>query len=156
MSFSYNFATAPLIANVRLLISDTINNPPSQPAIFQDEEITALYNIQQSTWQTSMFFSWPAGQTLPSNPVSTLRVAALALDALASNQARLASVLRILDVTLNPALASKALRDQANEFRTIEDNAGAFAIIEQCPTSWAFQDRFWKQVQRQASGGALS
>ena len=148
MSFTYSFTTNPLVAYVRLLISDT-----QAPGIFSDEEIGAFYNIQASTWQTSMFFSFPAGATLPSQPVSYVRVAALALDTLAANLSRLASVTQLLDVHLAPAAASKALRDQAAEYRAIDDDAGAFAVIECCPTSWAFQDRYWKCIQRQSGIG---
>lgn len=44
--FSYDFTSAPLIANVRLLSADT-----QSPGILSDEEITALYNIQASQFQ---------------------------------------------------------------------------------------------------------
>jgi hypothetical protein len=87
--------------------------------------------------------------------VSFLRVAALALSALASNQSRLASITQLLDVHLAPGVAAKALRDQAAEYRAIDDDAGAFAVIEQVNTSWNMRDRFWAQVQRQG-GGAIS
>jgi hypothetical protein len=150
VSFSYDFTSAPLIANVRLLISDT-----QAPGIFSDEEITAFYNIQASQFQSSQFYSYPVGRNLPASPVSFLRVAALALSALASNQSRLASITQLLDVHLAPGVAAKALRDQAAEYRAIDDDAGAFAVIEQVNTSWNMRDRFWAQVQRQG-GGAIS
>ncbi len=149
-TFTYDFATDPLIANVRLLISDT-----AEPFIFSDEEIQAFYNIVASQYQSSMFFSGPAYRTLPQQPVSYVRVAALALDSLASNAARLASVTKLLDVSLAPDKAAISLRDQAKAYREMDDDAGAFAIVEQVTTGWSFVDRFWSQVQRQSGGGAF-
>lgn len=153
MSFTYDLTSNPTVAYVRLLISDTVDNPPTQPAIFSDEEITAFYRIQQAQFQSSMFFSGPAGRNLPASPVSYLRVAALALDSIAANKSRLASITQLLDVHLSPNVAAKALRDQAAAYRETDDNSGAFAIIEQCTTGWSFRDRFWSQIQRQQGGG---
>jgi hypothetical protein len=149
MSFSYQFGNNPQIDYVRLLISDTqeLNH------IFEDSEISMAYSIQGAQFQSSMFFSPPAGRNLPSSPVSYLRVAALLLDSLASNKARLSSITQLLDVHLAPSVAAKALRDQAQAYRDTDDNSGAFMVIEQCPTTWAFQDRFWNQWQRQSGGG---
>ena len=135
------------MAYVRLLIPDT----QQATAIFSDEEITAFYNIQGTQFQSSMLYSPPQGrQTLPDPPVSYLRVAALALDSLANNAARLGDAIRVLDVDIRSA--AKQLRESAKELRETDDNAGAFALIEQTPTQWAFQDRWWKQAQRQSGG----
>ncbi len=147
MSFTYDFTTAPLISYVRLLIPDTNAASP----IFQDDEITAFYFLQQNVYQSSMKYSFPAGQYLPSAPVSYLRVAAMALTTLANNSARLSSVIGLLDVKLDPSKAAQALRDAAAELRCIDDDSGAIFIIEQCTTQWGFIDRYWSQVQRQSS-----
>lgn len=149
MSFSYQAGNNPTIDYVRLLISDTqkLNH------IFEDSEIMAAYQINAAQFQSSMFFSPPGGRNLPSQPVSYLRTAALLLDSLAANKSRLSSITQLLDVKLNPNMAAKALRDQAQTYRDVDDNSGAFFIIEQCPTTWAFYDRFWNQVQRQIGGG---
>ncbi len=152
--FSYSFDSNPLVAYVRLLISDTVNTD-ANPAIFSDTEITAFYAIQQSQFQSSMFFSGPAGRNLPLSPVSYLRVAALALDSLASNKSRLSSITQLLDVHLSPDKAANALRAQAAEYRAVDDDAGAFSIIEQVTTGWAFEQRFWSQIQRQQGGGSF-
>lgn len=149
MAFTYDFTLAPAIAYVRLLVADTDSTNP----IFSDEEITAFYTIQSSMAQSGPARSSPS-TTLPSTPVSYLRVAALALDTLASNRSRLASVVQILDVRVSPSAAAQSLHKQAESFREIEDNAGAFAIIEQCSTTWAFADRWWKQIQRLSGGAA--
>ena len=130
---------------MRLLISDT----QSVGHVFEDSEITMAYNIQASQFQSSQLWSGAQGANLPSSPVSYLRVAALLLDCLASNKARLAAVTRILDVELSPEVASKSLRDQAASYRQTDDDAGAFFIIEQVSDQWSFRDRFWKQIQRQ-------
>lgn len=149
MSFSYDLENNPAIAYVRLLIADT-----SEPAIFSDEEITAAHRIQQATFQSSMLYSSSsAGRlNLPSSPVSYLRVAALLLDALASNKSRLSAITRLLDVSLSPEKAAASLREQAKQYRMTDDESGAFVIIEQCSTTWSFLDRFYKTVQRQTAG----
>ena len=161
-SFSYGFGSNPPIDYPRLLISDTQQYAADGVTpiyVFADSEIMAAYQIQQLMFQSSQFYS-PGNTTqasvpeqqLPSNPVTYLRVAALLLDCIASNKARLASIKQLLDVKLDSSDAAIQLRAQADEYRTVEDNAGAFFIIEQCPNDWSFFDRFWKQVQRQQAG----
>lgn len=141
MSFSYNLTTP--IGYVRLLIADTDSAAP----IFSDEEISAAYVIQQSQFQSSMTYSGGSGAVLPASPVSYLRVAALLLDSLAANRSRLA-VKKLLDADVDFQAAAKALREQAAQYRTVDDDAGAFMIIEQCSTGFNFMDRFYKEVQR--------
>lgn len=152
MSFTYDFTTNPQVAYVRLLIPDTTNALPNTP-IFTDEEITAFYFIQASQFQSSMFFSGPAGRTLPSTPLSYLRVAALALDTMASNAAQVSIISQLLDVHLSPQAASAMLAARADNYRKVDDESGAFAIIEQCNTVWATRDRWRKQLARQTGGG---
>ncbi len=149
MSFSYQFGANPIIDYPRLLISDTqeLNH------IFEDSEIQSAYIINSAQFQSSMFFSPPAGRNLPAYPIAFLRCAALLLDSLAANKSRLASITQLLDVHLNPNMAAKALRDQAQAYRDTDDSSGAFMIIEQVTTSWSFYDRFWAQIQRQSGGG---
>lgn len=147
MSFSYTLGANPAIDYVRLLISDT----QSVNHIFEDEEITAATAIQGLTFQSSQFYSTNAGANLPTTPVSYLRIAALLLDALAANKSRLASVKQLLDVRLDSSDAAIQLRATAAEYRDVEDNSGAFMIIEQVNDIWSFQERFWKTVQRQSA-----
>lgn len=154
MSFTYDFTTAPDISYVRLLIPDTVNTV-AQPCIFQDDEINAFFTIQRLQFQSSMFFSGSAGRNLPNSPVSYLRVAAMAIDTIASNSARIGLIQQLLDVKLAPEKAAAALRAQAQAYRDTDDNAGAFFIIEQVSTGWAFVQRFWNQVQRQQGGGTF-
>jgi hypothetical protein len=152
MSWTYDFDTNPAIAYVRLLIPDT----DSTKQIFADEEITALYFIQRSQFQSSMYFSGAQGRNLPALPLSYLRVAALALDTLANNKGKLGSVIQLLDVKLSWKDAAQILRDGAANYRTVDDDAGALVIIEQTNTDWSFRDRIEKQFQRQQLGGGVS
>ena len=146
--FTYNFGANPNIDYPRLLISDTDSANP----IFQDSEIIAFGNIVAMTWQSSMFWTPPSGQaTLPTSPTNYLRIAALALDSLAANSSRLAGVIQLLDVKLSVDKAAAALRDQADQYRKVDDESGAFVIIEQVTTDWSFRDRFWSQWARTAS-----
>lgn len=135
------------IDRVRVLIPDTDNTR----LVFSDNEILAFYAIQASTFQTGMRYQYPAGASLPSTPVSYFRVAAIALDVLASNNAKLAAIQQVLDIKLGFASAHDALAARAAAYREIDDNSAAFAIAEQTSTQWAFIDRFWRQWQRQLS-----
>lgn len=151
MSFTYDFDTNPRVAYIRLLVSDTTNSPT--PAIFTDEEINAFYAINGNVWQSAQFYSGNGGlQNLPTTCVSYYRVAALALDSLASNRARLAAAIESLDVKVDIGPAAKALKDQAQAYRDLEDNSGSFAIAETVGTVFAFHQRFWAQVMRQSGG----
>jgi hypothetical protein len=137
---------------VRLLVADTV-----APGIFSDDEINGFLLINSYVWQSSMFSSYQSGTVqLPATPSNFLRAAALALQSLASNAARLAGVISLLDVKLNQAAASKALMDQANNYLAMDDNSGAFAIAEVVNTVWAFRDRWLAMLQRQTGGGCLS
>lgn len=150
MSFTYIPGTP--VFFVRLLIADT-----QAPGIFSDEEINGFMQINSMTWQSSMFSSYQQGTVqLPQTPSNFLRAAALALQSLASNSARLAAVTKLLDVSLNPAMAVKSLQAQADSYLAMDDNSGAFAIYEQCTTEWAFRDRWLAQLQRQTGGGFFS
>jgi hypothetical protein len=150
MAFTYVYGTP--IFYVRLLIPDTV-----APGIFQDDEIQGFMDIVAGVWQSSMYYSYQGGsQQLPSSPSNFIRSAAFALQALAGNQARLAAVIGLLDVKLNPAAAAAALKNQAQAYLDMDDNSGAFAIYEQCGTTWAFRDRWLNQLQRQTGGGAVS
>lgn len=151
MSFSYGAGSNPRIDFVRLLAGDTVE----EGHIFEDSEIESAYSIQGSIIQSGMFYSGTAKRVLPASCVSYYRVAAVLLDGLASNRSRLASVVKLLDVTLSADTATstaRALRDRAKELREIDDESGSFALIEQVHTSFNFRDRFVRQVQRMAPG----
>lgn len=110
MAFSYLAGDNPLVDYVRLLIGDTTD----AGHVWEDAEILTAYRIQATG--------------LPSAPISYLRVAALLLDALASNRSRLA-VTSLLDANVDPQGAAKALREQAKQWREVDDDTGAFAIL---------------------------
>lgn len=144
--FTYNSCdgTNDRIDFVRLLISDTVD----LNHIFEDSEIEGAYRIQQATWQSAQLYSAGGGSYLPSSPVSYFRVAAMLLDAIAANKSRLSSITQLLDVKLSPEASAKALRDMAAGYREIDDNSGAFAIVEQVNNNWSFKQRVWNQYQR--------
>lgn len=147
MAFTYGFGSNPQIDYPRLLISDT----QAVSHIFEDSEIQMAYQIQAAQFQSGMFYSGTTGANLPATPVSYLRVAALLLDSMACSNAKLSAALKILDVQMDLGKAAQTLRDQAKSYRDMDDDAGAFAIIEQCNNEWSFSDRFWKTIQRQAA-----
>ena len=116
--------------------------------IFEDSEIVMATAIATNVWQSGMFYSGSSGAYVPAVPVSYFRIAAILLDAIASNKSRLSSITQLLDVKLSPEIASKALREQSDRYRLIDDESGAFAIAEQVTNNWTFKERFWKQAQR--------
>lgn len=151
MSFSYQFGENPPIDYPRLLIADTQEFGPDgvTPAyIFQDSEILSAARICTLNWQSGMFYSGVQGANLPASPVSYYRVAAVLLDALSANKARLANALKVLDIQVNTQSASQELRTLAASYREVDDNAGAIMIIEQVNDAASFRERFWKTVQR--------
>jgi hypothetical protein len=164
-TFSYGINTGqpnPPVDYPRLLISDTVQfaaNGTTPIYIFSDQEILSMEQIVMGQFQSSMFFSTPGGPpgggtlgaTLPSQPIPYYRVAGMLLSSLAANKARLSSVIQLLDVKLNPSLASKALMDQAQSFFDQDDNSGAFVVIEQVNDQFSFQDRYFKEWQRQSA-----
>lgn len=154
MAFTYNYGANPPIDYPRLLIMDTQQFLPdgvTRGYVFEDSEILAATQIEISVFQSGQFYSGFGGLTQQQNSsvVPWRRIAATLLDALAANKARLASIVELLDVKLNPAAACKALQEQAAALREADDNSGAFAIIEQVNNQFAFRDRFWKTIQRQ-------
>lgn len=143
--FTYQFGANPRIDYVRLLIGDT----QCENHIFEDAEIESFHQINRLQFQSGMFYSGSMGKNLPDPPTSYLRAAAMALDAIAGSRSRMGGVTKLLDVTLDIGKVASSLRDQANQWREIDDNSGAFMIIEQCTTSWGFLQRFYSQIQRQ-------
>ncbi len=153
MSFSYHDCdgTQDQIDFPRLLVMDTQQFAPdgvTRAYIFEDTEITGVTRLQSLQFQSGMFYSAPLGANLPTSPVSYLRVAAVLLDAIAANKARLANALMVLDIKVNTQAAAQELRALADSYREVDDDAGAFVIIEQCNDVFSFRDRFWKTVQR--------
>jgi hypothetical protein len=121
MSFTYDPSTT--IGHIRLLIADTDSTHP----IFTDEEVNA---------SIAMEGSYPR------------MCAAMLLESLAANRARLASVAAVLDIKLSAAEAAKELRELATLFRDSERDSGAFAIAEQAVDIFAARERWWKQYLR--------
>ena len=152
MSFSYGFGSNPPIDYPRMLVADTqqfLADGVTRAYIFEDSEITAFASIVSSVFQSSMVYDPPQSAQIPTSPVSYVRQAAYMLNALAANKARLAGITALLDVKLSMKDAAKALQDQATAFLELEDNSGAFMVIEQVNDAVSFRDRFWKEVQRQ-------
>lgn len=145
---------------VRLLVPDTggFSQLPNNGFVFSDQEITAFATINGlQGWQSGFFFSDQAGRFLPTNPSNYYRAAALALNSLAGNQARILAMAQILDVKIqNVRDVVGALRTAAQALLDMDDNSGAFVFAEQCTTVWGFIDRYWNQVQRQSAGGLIA
>lgn len=155
MSFTYQFGANPPIDFPRFLASDRVEFDANQSRVyaFEDQEIVMATTIEASVWMSPQFFSPPSGRATVANPpYSWRRIAANLLDSLAADQARLSIIAKLLDVTINPQ-ATKAMQAQAAYLRRVDDESGAFVIIEQVNDVFSFRDRFWKQIQRQQGAG---
>lgn len=159
MSFSYGAGSNPPVDYPRLLVSDTQQFAPDGTTrlyVFEDSEILAAATMASGIWQSSQFFSGVGGVTAFSgSPSQYLRTAATLLFSLAANNARLAAIKQILDVKVDATDAAVQMRETAQAYLDLDDNSGAFVIIEQVNDVFSFRDRFWKQVQRQTAGGLL-
>lgn len=148
---SWNYDPSTQLGTVRLLIADTDFAKP----IFQDEEIQSAMSIESSQNLYISGMGSPNGAPGPVgvNVTSTLRSAALLLDALAANKSRLSGVIELLDVKLSVGTAAIQLRAQAKSYRETEANQGHFAIAEMVNDQFGARERVWKQLLR-IEGGA--
>ncbi len=153
--FTYSGGANPAVDYPRMLISDTQEFALDGTTViytFSDQEIAAATTLVTLQFQSAQFYSPTNGANLPSTPVPYLRIAAMLLDSMAANKAKLSSIKRILDVDLDPSMAAKFLREQAAAYREADDNAGAFSIIEQACNPWALRQRWENQLQRGLTG----
>ncbi len=125
-AFSYDLTTT--VGKIRLQIPD--NNSASY--VFEDQELSALYAIEDS---------------------SLKRAVALALETIASNEAMVLKVIKVLDLQTDGAKTSDALlkraallRSQAAEQDDID--AAGFDWAEQVNTSFQARERYLKQARR--------
>jgi hypothetical protein len=146
MPFTYDFNTAPLLSQVRMLIPDT---DPLNP-IFQDVEVNQAIQIESSQ---GLYCSGQANNTgssvsPPIQVYSIRRAAALLVDVVGGNSARLAIFQQALDVKLDASKAAAALKAYAQTLRDTEANSGAFAIAEWVVDQFSARERVWKQILR--------
>jgi hypothetical protein len=144
VSFTYDFNTYPVIANIRLLVSDTVNVAPLP--IWQDEEINAVAQMFYS--QNIIIGLTGYTPAIPPVPLySYRRAAATLLRSLAGNKARMATV-GLLDAKLDGAAAARALQSIADDYVTSEENDGYFAVSEMVQDAFSMRERIWKQLYR--------
>ncbi len=144
MSWTYDFANFPAQANTRFLAGDT---DPLTP-IFSDDEVNAALN-NESSQNVIVGLSGYAPANPPKLVYPYRRAAAWLLNGLAASQARLASVVSILDVKLSVKDAAICLRDQAKELIDQEASAGYFAVAEMVPNNFAMRERLTAMLFRQ-------
>ena len=161
-TFTYNGGANPIIDYPRLLISDTQQfgaDGITPVYVFADQEIMAAESIVMGIFQSGQFFNTPSGPTgggtlgsyLPNLPVPYYRVAGMLLNSMAANKSKLSSVMQLLDVKLDSSKAAAALQKQAQAYFDMDDNSGAFMIVEQVNDQFSFIDRFFKGWQRQTA-----
>lgn len=146
MSFTYDFSTALILSQVRMLIPDV---DPTKP-IFSDDEINqAIYLTSSQGIYVSSQAQTTAASVNPTPLVYSVRLAAaMLIDVIASSKAKLGIVEQILDVKLAPGKAQAALHAQAEALREQEDNLGSFAIAEIVYDSFSARERWLNQMLR--------
>lgn len=128
MAFTYDTATS--TGQVRLLIFDT--NASSY--VFEDAEIETFLTLEAS---------------------SVKKAAALALETMASNEAFVLKVIRLLDLSTDGARTADALMKRAGLLRqqaAVEDAAedgGAFDIAEWVVDDFSLRQRIANQMLRE-------
>ncbi len=148
MSFTYDPMTP--IFFVRSLIPDT--NPSA--FIFSDEELNGYLFLESSQGIYTSGQAWPNGTraAMPVQVYSYRRAAAMAIDVIASDRAKLATLQQVLDVKIDGGKAQVALHEIAESLREQEDNT-SFAIAEMVPDPFAARERCLNQLLR-LTGGA--
>ena len=141
--FTYDWANAPTIATVRLMVGDTDSNNP----IFDDAEIQGALAINSSQ-NIIVGLSGYYPPNLTGNVYSYGRTAAMLLNGLSSTKARVL-VTKVLDVSVAPESASKALKDLAQGYIDQEVSAGYFSVAEMGQDSFWMRERLWKMLYRQ-------
>ncbi len=144
-TYTYDFDTAPAIANVRGLVGDTDMTTP----VFTDAEVN---NALQQESSQNMILGLSGFTPNPGvrQQYSYRRSAAWLLNGLAANFSRLASVIsQLLDVHLAPGVASKELRAQAQALIDQEANSGQFAVSEMVVNSFSMRERLNAMLLRQ-------
>lgn len=140
-SYSYQYGSNPPVDYPRLLVADT--GPTNW--IFADQEILAMSQIQTIS---CFVMQGPAGVSSTFGTASYLRTAAGLLDSIASNKARLAGALKVLDIGIDTTKVAAALKEQAQAYRDQEENNGAFAMVELVYDAFTARERTWKQFLR--------
>lgn len=126
MAFTYDTGTT--VGQIRLLIFDT----DSSNYVFEDDELSTFYDVE--------------GDSLK-------RAAALALETMASNEAFVLKVIRLMDLQTNGAQTAKALMERAAALRKQADDEeyaedGAFDIAEWVTDPFSARERLAKQALR--------
>lgn len=131
MAFTYTLSTD--AGKIRLMVPD--NNAANY--VFEDDEIDAFLSLEYN---------------------NVRRAAALALETIASNEAHVLKVIKLLDLQTDGAKTSdallkraKLLRDQADRADAAEDG-GAWDIAEWTVSEFAKRERLNNQWQRGSTG----
>lgn len=124
MPYTYDLSTD--IGKVRLLIPDNDNDV----IIFQDEEISAFLSMEGDDVRLGT---------------------ALALEAIASQQAYVLKVITILDITTDGAAVAESLMARAAKLREqAETDVAAFEIAEMVVDQFTWRERLYKEALRES------
>jgi hypothetical protein len=143
MAYTYDWVNFPQLATLRMMVGDTdMENP-----IFDDYEIQGALNINSSQ-NIIVGLSGYYPPALAGNVYSYGRAAAMLLNGLSSTKARVL-VAKVLDVSVTPGAASKALQDLGQSYINQEISAGYFSVAEMGQDPFWMRERLWKQLYRQ-------
>jgi hypothetical protein len=127
MSFSYDVSSD--VGKVRMLIPDR----DYDSKFFEDEEIEAFLGLEESNIREAT---------------------ALALETMASDQAMVLKVIRLMDLTTDGQKTSQALLERAKLLREqaleeeMAEEGGAFDIAEWVVDDFSYRNRLWNEMLR--------
>jgi hypothetical protein len=125
MTFSYDLTTD--VGKIRLLIPDRT----TATAFFTDEELTAMLSLEGDV----------------------RRAAALALETMASDEAYVQKVIKVLDLQTNGAATAKELRERAAALRAQAAEAElasdpGFDVAEMVVDDFSYRQRLANEIER--------
>lgn len=143
MSFSYDWTGNPTVAQVRMMVGDTVNTV-QVPAIWQDEEIQGALNANNSQ---NIIVALSGYRPAVPQTFSFGRTAAMLLRGLGAAKAAIV-VSRALDVNVAPAAAASALDKLAQSIIDQENSAGFFAVAEMGNSQFWYRERLYNMLLR--------
>lgn len=125
MTFSYDLTTD--VGKIRLLIPDRT----TATAFFEDDELTAMLTLEGDV----------------------RRAAALALETMASDEAYVQKVIKVLDLQTNGAATAKELRERAAALRAQAAEAElasdpGFDVAEMVVDDFSYRQRLANEIER--------
>lgn len=130
----WSFDVSTEVGKVRLLIPDRT----ADEAFFEDEEIEALIGMEGGSGTTGV----------------VKKATALGLESMASDQAMVLKVMKLMDVSTDGRAVSEALLGRAKLLREqasmeeLAEEGGGFDVAEMVVDTFSWRERVWNEALR--------